>query len=724
MSDRDTVKNLMIAAGVFMLVLAIAPGLLPKPPQPSVADTSGDATTAGGTNGDRATPSGAAGGAATGGDGSEIGAPSEQTPPTAADERKNGLRVVGAEAERSISLGARDDVRVGPKEGEEGSPTPFRSHLTVTNRGAGVSTITLSDYRESIGSDEPYRLVGFESESGEVAPDAFTVEAVTIDGEQIDLSDVLWNTRERRDFTDDQSGLSGHELTLWVDVYRADAPVVRIVRTYRVPKFDFKNPRRDIFLRTHVENTGEYTTKVLLKLRAGSSVPRASTRSDDHFLDVGIATEARIDGRRRPRREVGKAPGSELELYKLDPAAPSRRLSWIASDNTYFTCTLAPKDENGADNPTYVNLVTATDLDKNATSYTTEDVAIQYVTGETKLDPGERQAYPAEVYIGAKRGEAFKEYPAYASRNYYFQIEQGFGWCTFTWLVELMIWLLNHLEVITFDYGLAIIVLVLIVRTLLHPITKKGQVNMVRMQQKMGEFTPKFEELKKKYGSDKVRLQQEQMKLYRELDMNPASQMLTCLPMTIQMPIWIALFLSLSNNVLMRHQGVHFTWIDDLTAPDALITFGSPLPLIGSTFNLLPLFVSLFMFLQTKLQPKPKPNPNATDQQRSQQEMMQKMMPLMSIMMLFFFYKAPSGLNLYIMFSSMFGTIEQHRIRKHIREREEAGTLLPDKKPKGPAEGGKPSFLQKMQQMAEEAQKQQLQKDAGRKGGSGRKRKR
>jgi YidC/Oxa1 family membrane protein insertase len=259
---------------------------------------------------------------------------------------------------------------------------------------------------------------------------------------------------------------------------------------------------------------------------------------------------------------------------------------------------------------------------------------------------------------------------------------------------------------------------VLIVRTLLHPITKKGQVNMVRMQKTMGKFAPKIEELKKKFGNDKARMQQETMKLYREHGINPATQMLSCLPMMLQMPIWVALFLSLSNNIALRHQGfLFFPWIDDLTAADALYTFTTPLivPLVGwelPSFNLLPLFVALFMYIQQKLQPKPAPNPSATDQQKAQQEMMQKMGPMMSIMMLLFFYKMPAGLNLYIMFSSLFGAIEQHRIRKHIKEHEEAGTLLKPAKTSADRlskreRTGKMSFVEKLQKMAEEAQKAQ-----------------
>ena len=201
------------------------------------------------------------------------------------------------------------------------------------------------------------------------------------------------------------------------------------------------------------------------------------------------------------------------------------------------------------------------------------------------MQPGGTLTYPADVYIGEKDGRTFKSEPDYFSRNYYYQISQGFGSCTFTFLVELMIWLLNSLYSIIPDYGLAIIIMVMIVRTLLHPITKKGQVNMVRMQQQMGEFAPKIEDIKKKFANDKARIQQETMKLYREHGINPAGQFLTCMPMVIQMPIWFALFLSLSNNIGMRHQPVNFTWINDLTAPDAMFEFSSPLPLIGATFN-------------------------------------------------------------------------------------------------------------------------------------------
>ena len=421
-----------------------------------------------------------------------------------------------------------------------------------------------------------------------------------------------------------------------------------------------------------------------------------------------FAGDGRFMGNRNTFAEISKK-GQQLTLFQTSREDPDRRFSWVATANTYFTCTIAPLDAAGQDRP--VNIAEVAAIDTDGDPLTTDDATVCLITRAETLHPSGRLSYPADIYLGEKDGRAFKTIPEYTNRNYYFQISKGFGFCTFTWLVQFMIWLLNGLYNLIPDYGLAIIIMVLIVRTLLHPITKKGQVNMVRMQQQMGEFSPKIEELKKKYGNDKARLQQETMKLYREHGINPAGQFLTCLPMVLQMPIWIALFLSLSNNIGMRHQSVNWTWIKDLTAPDAIFTFSSPLPLIGTTFNLLPILVSLFMYIQQKMQPKPKPNPNMTDQQRSQQEMMQKMMPMMSIMMLFIFYKMPSGLNLYIMFSSVFGTIEQYRIRKHIKEREAAGTL--QKKAKKKEEDifgrrrkpGKPSFFEKLRKMAEDAQK-------------------
>ena len=164
--------------------------------------------------------------------------------------------------------------------------------------------------------------------------------------------------------------------------------------------------------------------------------------------------------------------------------------------------------------------------------------------------------------------------------------------------------------------------------------------------------------------------------------------------MMLQMPIWIALWTALNASVELRHAAFLPWWIIDLAAPDALITFGQKVPFLGESFNLLPILLTISMFLQTKLNPQ-MAGAGSTPQQQQQKKMMKYMMPGM---MLLFFYQAPSGLTLYIMASTTASVIEQMLIRKHIRDRdaaEEAATAtvpMPGKrfrdsrpkKPKGP----------------------------------------
>jgi len=143
--------------------------------------------------------------------------------------------------------------------------------------------------------------------------------------------------------------------------------------------------------------------------------------------------------------------------------------------------------------------------------------------------------------------------------------------------------------------------------------------------------------------------------------------MLGCLPMLLQMPIWIALFTGLNSTVELRHAAFLPVWITDLAAPDRLIVFGRSVWLIGDSFNFLPLLVTAAMFMQMQLNPSTSAAA-PSEQQAQQQKMMKYMMP---VMMLVFFYKAPSGLNLYIMASTTVGALEQYILRRHIRQQDE-----------------------------------------------------
>ncbi|MGB2984747.1 MAG: YidC/Oxa1 family insertase periplasmic-domain containing protein, partial [Phycisphaerae bacterium] len=618
------------------------------------------------------------------------------------------LDAVEAEKEQTLFMGSAPTNGVDKK----APPSPYRMRLTLSNVGSTIESATMTDHAADLGSDERYGLLSPVPRDDGTLYRSLAVEWINVDGIDLALHDKKWHAEEVEETQE------GQRVTFWITIRKDDADALKLTHTFTLPRQGKKLGRHDLESNITVKNLSDQPHHVIVTYGGGIGVKREYSRMDDRYVDWGLYDGTRVAGTRKAQSAVTKSAGP-VQLYEPSAGDPRTRLSWAATANTYFTCTIAPLKHDRTDNATYLAEVAALDADGSA--FTDDDATLQFVTMAESLEPGKTLSYPAAVYLGEKDADAFRNVEDYGKRNYYYQISQGFGWCTFTWLVELMIWLLNGLFLIAHDYGVAIIVLVLVARALLHPITKKGQVNMVRMQQRMQDLAPKIEEIKKKYANDKARLNQEMMKL----NINPAGQLVTCLPMMIQMPIWIALYLSLSNNILMRHEPALYglTWVKDLTAPDALYTFSSPIhvPLLGweiLAFNLLPILVSVFMYTQQKLQPKPKPNPNATEQQRQQQEMMQKMMPMMSIMMLLIFYKMPSGLNLYIMSSSLFGTIEQYLIRKHIKQREAAGTLhKPDKKKGGdqaaqPRKPGKVSFFQRLQQMAGEAQKAQAKRPA------------
>jgi len=615
--------------------------------------------------------------------------------------------VVEAEIEQTFEMGAAH--KGTPDSGQQ---SPYRMQLTLSNVGASVEEALLTDHAAKLGSPERYALLSPIRRTAGTTYRSLAVEKVNIDGDDVVLADKRWHVDPVEDYRA-PDGEEGQKISFWIEVQKDGASALKITRVLRLPKQPRTLGRHDLHSVITLQNPSSEAHSIVLTSRGGLGVTASNPR-DIPSIDVGeVTTTGHVVGKRTMEQTV--AAKQNIQLFAWSRAESDKRLSWAASANTYFTCTIAPVDADGKSTASYISEVSAFDVDGDP--ITTDDATLRFTTSVLDLRAGAEVDYPAAMYLGEKDGRSFRAIPEYSSRNYYFQIEQGFGWCTFTFLVELMIWLLNSLYWVVRDYGVAIIILVLIVRALLHPITKKGQVNMVRMQHRMAELGPKIEELKKKYANDKARLNQEMMKL----DINPASQVLTCLPMFIQMPIWVALYLSLSNNISMRHAPFLYglTWINDLTAQDAMIPFSTPfhVPIIGAdmtSFNLLPLLVALFMYVQQKTQPKPKPNPNQTEQQRQQQESMQRMMPMMSIMMMLIFYKMPSGLNLYIMFSSLFGWLEQARIRRHIREQEEAGTLhAPPKSRKSKDDfmdrppRAKLSWWQRLQKAAEEAQKAQ-----------------
>ncbi len=203
------------------------------------------------------------------------------------------------------------------------------------------------------------------------------------------------------------------------------------------------------------------------------------------------------------------------------------------------------------------------------------------------------------------------------------------------------------------NYGIAIILLTMIVRGLMFPLGRKQALSA----QKMQSLQPLLKDLQVKYKDDKEKLTKETFALYKRHGVNPVSG---CLPALIQLPIFVGLWQALNTSFPLRHAS--FLWIRDLAAPDMLFHIPFEIPLVtyylGQWFNLLPFGVIGLMLFQTKLFAPPATTPDA--------EMQQKMMRIMMIFMGVMFYKVPSGLGIYFITSSLWAVGERLLLPKVV----------------------------------------------------------
>ena len=356
-------------------------------------------------------------------------------------------------------------------------------------------------------------------------------------------------------------------------------------------------------------------------------------------------------------------------------------LSWFASTSRYFTMAIHPLlSSEGVGDRSLESVVNRIEISKYAMS--AEDTLIEtgLFSPMTDIRSGQKHDFSMGIYAGPMASDILDVKQPYVALNMggiiLYQIS-GFSacaCCTFQWLADLLLgtlaMLANH---VVFDWGLAIIVLVIIVRFILHPITRMSQVNMQKFSRKMQALKPELDRLKERCGDDKRKMQQEQMKLMREHGLNPF-QMLGCLPMLLQMPIWIALYAGLYFSYELRQQPAFWgffqlfdgwPFLADLAAPDHFFyTFQEPHQFLFwhvSGINLLPILLGVFFFLQQKyLTPQ---NAAMTPEQETQQKII-RVMTVVAFPL--FLYTAPSGLTLYIMTSSIIGTLEGRHIRKQV----------------------------------------------------------
>ena len=203
------------------------------------------------------------------------------------------------------------------------------------------------------------------------------------------------------------------------------------------------------------------------------------------------------------------------------------------------------------------------------------------------------------------------------------------------------------------NYGLIVIILSVLTKVVFYRLTHKSFKSMKDMQ----KLQPKIKELQEKHKDDKEKLNKAMMGLYKEAGVNPLGG---CLPLLLQMPVFIALFNVLRNTIELRN-APFVLWINDLSSPDVLFSFGASIPFVGSEFHLLPLLMGGLMVLQTKLGASP--TGEATPP--GQTKMMSTMMPIVLTVV---FYSMPSGLVLYWIVNNILTIVQQYYVHQEVEK--------------------------------------------------------
>ena len=213
-------------------------------------------------------------------------------------------------------------------------------------------------------------------------------------------------------------------------------------------------------------------------------------------------------------------------------------------------------------------------------------------------------------------------------------------------------WLLGALHKIIPVWGLCIILISLIVYGAMYPLTFKSMMSMKRMQ----ALQPKIAELREKHKKNPEKLNQEIIELYKVNQVNPVSG---CLPLILQMPIFVGLYQVLWRSIYFRGEG--FLWIKDLSMPDHLFKLPVNVPFLGEYFNIFPIIMTVIMFAQQKMTMKSMAG--GDPDQVAQQKIMAVFFP---IFLGFIFYNFASGLNLYFVVFYLLSTLSQWHISRSM----------------------------------------------------------
>ena len=379
-------------------------------------------------------------------------------------------------------------------------------------------------------------------------------------------------------------------------------------------RFKFKSDRYTIYLEAEVQNISSKEITRQLGLEWIGEIELAKLAKEEN-KDFGLKYSF-LRNQKVEKNEFGGAgasgcmPGCGSQKTDIEPFEKIEKgeIKWFSFGGEYFTALLVPPPSK--------------EITLSVKGSEKELLKADLVVPSVSISPQEKISISYQIYLGPKDEDLLKALGVGAEKL----VDFGF----FTIVAKPLLWFIRLTHNVTGNYGIDIILISILIKIIFIPLTQISMKSMKEMQ----KVQPEMKRLREQYKNDKTKLQQEMMLLYKRRKINPMSG---CLPMLIQIPVFIALYNALQYSIDMRH-APFWLWIVDLSAKDPLY--------------ITPLIMGATMFIQQKM------TPTTGDPAQA------KMLLLMPVMFTFFFLNFPSGLVLYWLVSNILSIAHQYYMNK------------------------------------------------------------
>jgi YidC/Oxa1 family membrane protein insertase len=553
-------------------------------------------------------------------------------------------------------------------------PDGYRLEARFEQKGAGVSslfsTLYEAEFVEGQKKHRPLELLKYDP----LVPPSLAMTLVTPRDAGVDPAAAA---AAGMDLDRTGGGELPLDLIVWEIVRDGDGHAVRAVSKPRGAVAGEKNPAKlapvegqEIVFRTKVDELGLTITKtyrlfkgedgfevdlsfaspekphsIVYKILGPHGIPIEGEWYTGTFRDAifGMVDGSTTNVKTISAYDIVKKKGNP-DRFQTQP------MKFVGVENQYFAAVFGPTPPPRTSEERWDAETVPIILHEDPESQQKSDIAVEVMSKPVPVGPNQPVTHSYRVFAGPKTVEALAPFGAEDLAGYrksnWIPLAPFFARAIITPLLaatyELTRLVAGFFGGKTGNYGVAIILMTMIVRLAMFPLGRKQALAAKKMQ----DLQPYLKEMQEKFKDDKEAQTKETWALYKRHGVNPVSG---CLPALIQLPIFVGLWQALNNSVSLRH--ANFLWIENLAAPDMLLKFPTTLPLLGDYLNVLPFVVVALMLVQTKLFSPPATTPEAEQQQ--------KMMKIMMIFMAFMFYKVPSGLGLYFITSSLWQISER-----------------------------------------------------------------